>query len=597
MSENKVPYNILLGGEFLIHESSVSQTFIPEEFNDGQRMIANAAHQFIETEVQPVIDRLEKMEDGLTVSLLNKAGELGLLGTAIPEEYGGYGYDYNTGTFLLEQVGAGASFAVSLAAHTGIGTLPILYFGTDDQKKKYLPGLASGKIKAAYCLTEPGSGSDALAAKTTAMRSADGKHFIINGQKMWITNGGFADVFIVFAKIDGDKFSGIIVDADTTGVTRGEEEKKMGIKGSSTRQIFFQDAKVPVENLLGVAGKGHLIAFNVLNIGRHKLGAAALGASKKVCSMATEYANQREQFKSSIGNFGAIKYKLAEMAIRTHATETALYRASNDIEKMKQHWISEGLQFHEAMMTAAEEYAIECALLKVFASESLDYVVDENVQIHGGIGFSEEFPAARAYRDSRINRIFEGTNEINRLLSVDMLLKRALKGKLDLMKPALAIQKELMEIPEFSNDSDYIFNTERKAISNMKKAFLMTAGSAVQKLMMQLEHEQEILMNAADMMMEIYISESMLLRCEKLVQQFGKDSSGLEVDMMKVFINDSIRRVNASGQDAIAAFAEGDEKKMLLMGLKRFCKWEPINTKNARRRIADKMLSENKFCF
>lgn len=587
--------NILHGGEFLIKESNASQTFIPEQFNEEQLMMAQAAADFIDHDVLPHMNEIDAQQPGLTVKLMEAAGDLGLLGAGLPEEYGGFGKDYITTTLLLEKIGGGGSFAVSMAAHTGIGTLPILYFGTDEQKKKYLPGLASGKIKAAYCLTEPGSGSDALAAKTTAMRTDDGKHFIINGQKMWITNGGFADVFIVFAKIGGDNlppgkggFSGIIVDANTPGVVRGEEEKKMGIKGSSTRQIFFQDAKVPVENLLGVEGKGHLIAFNILNIGRHKLGAAALGGMKKVCNMAVAYATQREQFKTKIGNFGAIKHKLGEMAIKTFATETALYRAANDIENKKQELIAAGKPYHEALMGAAEEYAVECSLIKVFASEALDYVVDENVQIHGGIGFSEEYAAARAYRDSRINRIFEGTNEINRLLSIDMLLKRALKGQLDLMTPALAVQKELMAIPDFSREDDTIFSKERKAIAAMKKTLLMTAGAAVQKLMMQLEHEQELIMNLSDMLMEIYICESMLLRCEKMNEMNAGNE--LNVLMMQCYLNDAIRRCAMHAQDAIATFAEGDEKRMMLMGVKRFCKWEPMDTKTIRRKIAEEMM-------
>ncbi|MCY7409625.1 MAG: acyl-CoA dehydrogenase family protein, partial [Chitinophagales bacterium] len=559
------------------------------------QMIFDMCHNFVITEINPVNDRIEKLEPGLAQSLIEKAGQLGLLGASIPEEYGGFGKDYLTTTFLTEGFGIAGSLAVSLSAHTGIGTLPILYFGTEEQKKKYLPKLATGELKAAYCLTEPGSGSDALGAKTNAKLSDDKKFYLINGQKMWITNGGFADVFIVFAKIDGEKFTAFIVEADTAGVTRGEEEKKMGIKGSSTRQIFFQDVKVPAENLLGEIGKGHLIAFNILNIGRHRLAAAAVAGGKKLTTISVQYAIQREQFKQPIANFGAIKYKLAQQAIMVWANETALYRAANDIENMKVELLEKGKKYNEAILGAAEEYAIECALLKVTASEMIDYVVDECVQIHGGIGYSEEAIPARAYRDARINRIFEGTNEINRLLSIDMLLKRALKGKLDLMTPAMKIQKELMAIPDFGTEENGDYAYEKKQVANMKKAMLLVAGAAVQKLMMQLEQEQEIIMNAADILAEIYLAESMLLRVMKL-KEAGNDVSVHE-DMLRVYLHDAMNIVEIAGRNAIESFADGDEMKMMLMGLKRFTKQQPFNCKNARRRIADKLIGENKYCF
>jgi len=587
--------NITRGGEFVIRETSPSEIFIPEEANEEQRMIAQMTRDFVMNEVLPVADRIEHQEEGLTVSLMEKAGELGLLGASIPEEYGGFGKDFITSSFITEAIGCAGSFAVSLAAHTGIGTLPILYFGTEDQKKKYLPKLATGEWKAAYCLTEPGSGSDALAAKTKAVLSDDKKSWIINGQKMWITNGGFADVFIVFAKIDGEKFTGFIVEGNTAGLTRGEEEQKMGIKGSSTRQIFFQDVKIPVENLLGEPGRGHLIAFNILNIGRLKLAGFTIGAAKMLSTISVQYANQREQFKHPIASYGAIKYKLAEQAIRIWVNESALYRASNDIENMKQDLLAEGKKYHEALMGAAEEYAIECAVMKVYSSEMLDYAVDETVQIHGGIGYSEEAAPARAYRDSRINRIFEGTNEINRLLSIDMLLKRALKGKIDLMGPTMNIQKELMAIPEFGNGEEAEYAAEKKTVSNMKKVFLLSAGAAVQKLMMALEQEQEIIMNAADVLSEIYLCESSLLRLIKM-KQLGLDVT-LQENMLSVYLHDAMLRVNEAGRNAIESFAEGDELKMLLMGLKRYAKTEPFNCKNARRRIAEKLISENKYCF
>ncbi|MEP7169750.1 MAG: acyl-CoA dehydrogenase family protein, partial [Bacteroidota bacterium] len=470
----------LKGGEFIIKETNAQDIFIPEEFNEEQRMMASTAQDFLDKEVNHIHDRIDVQEPGLMVSLLDKAGELGLLGIAIPEEYGGLGKDFLTGMLITEVLGGGHSFSVAMAAHTGIGTLPILYFGTKAQKDKYLPLLANGKWKASYCLTEPGSGSDALAAKTKAVLSEDKKFYILNGQKMWITNAGFADLFTVFAQVDGDKFTGFIVEKSFPGLTLGEEEHKMGIKGSSTRQVFFSDCKVPVENVLGEIGKGHLIAFNILNIGRAKLAAATLGGCKKVCSLSISYANQREQFQLPISKFGAIRHKLAEQAIKTFAIESTLYRVSCLIDEKEKEMIASGKDFSKSLLKAAEEYAVECAILKVAGSETLDYVADEGVQIYGGYGYSTEFPMDRAYRDSRINRIFEGTNEINRLLVVDMILKRAMKGELDLMTAATNVQKELMGIPEFGNGNNELFTAEKKAIVDMKKALLMVAGAAVQ---------------------------------------------------------------------------------------------------------------------
>ncbi|MBK9731863.1 MAG: acyl-CoA dehydrogenase family protein [Chitinophagaceae bacterium] len=594
MSTETILRNVTKGGEFLVRETSPSDIFVPEEINEEQKMMVQMARDFVEQELFTNDARIEKQEAGLAVELINKAGHLGLLGASIPEEYGGFGKDFITSTFLTAALGDAGSLGVSISAHTGIGTLPILYFGTEEQKKKYLPRLATGELKAAYCLTEPGSGSDALAAKTSAILSDDKKSWIINGQKMWITNGGFADLFIVFAKINGEQFTGFIVEATSPGLSRGEEEQKMGIKGSSTRQIFFQDVKIPVENLLGEAGKGHLIAFNILNIGRLKLAAATVGGGKRLCNTTIQYATQREQFKRPIASFGAIKYKLAEQVIRLFAVESAMYRAASDIENKKITLLEEGKKYHEALMGAAEEYAIECALLKVMGSEMIDYLVDETVQVHGGIGFSEEYLPARAYRDARINRIFEGTNEINRLLSVDMLLKRALKGKIDLMSPAMAVQKELMSMPDFSEaEGDYAY--EKKIVTHMKKATLMTAGAAVQKLMMALEDEQELLMNVSDMLSEIYTSESLLLRIEKL-KSMGHDVTLLN-DILGVHLHDSVNRLETAAKNALESFAEGDEMKMMLVGLKRFTKMEPFNCKNARRRIADKLIAENKYCF
>ncbi|HAI84978.1 MAG TPA: acyl-CoA dehydrogenase [Chitinophagaceae bacterium] len=587
----------LKGGEWLIKESNAFETFIPEDFDEEQRMIKDMCLQFLQAEVWPIIDRIDKLEPGLMPSLLEKAGEQGLLSTSFPEAYGGLGKDFITSTLVNEGLGAGHSFSVAVAAHTGIGTLPILYFGTEAQKQKYIPKLASGEWKGAYGLTEPNSGSDALSAKTTAKLSDDGKYYILNGQKCWITNGGFADVYTVFAKIDGDKFTGFIVERGMEGFTQGAEEHKMGIKGSSTVQLYFQDCKVPVENVLGDIGKGHVIAFNILNIGRLKLDAAALGGAKHATNVSIEYANTREQFKQPISNFGAIKHKMAEMAIRLWVCESGLYRSAKWISDKEHELLESGKPFNESLLGAAEEYAIECAMLKVYGSEVLDYVVDEGVQIHGGNGFSDEYMISKAYRDSRINRIYEGTNEINRLLTVDMVLKRAMKGKLDLMTPAMAVQKELMSIPDFGSGEEEAYAKEKKYITNFKKAILMVAGAAVQKLMMQLEKEQEVLLNIANMAIETYHAESALLRAIKLTEQKGEAATTAEWDIVRTYITDAADRINKAGKDALNAFADGDELRMMHIGLKRFTKVEPFNTIAARRRIANKLIADNGYRF
>jgi hypothetical protein len=587
----------LKGGEWIIKESNSFDTFIPEDFNEEQHMVMDMCHQFLETEIHPIIERIDQQEQGLMASLMEKAGEQGLLSTAFPEELGGLGKDFITATVVNEGLGGGYSFSVAVAAHTGIGSLPILYFGTEAQKQKYIPKLASGEWKGAYGLTEPNSGSDALSAKTTATLSEDGKYYILNGQKCWITNGGFADVYTVFAKIDGDKFTGFIVERGMEGFTQGPEEHKMGIKGSSTVQLYFQDCKIPVENLLGEIGKGHIIAFNILNIGRLKLGAATLGGSKGAATTSIQYANTREQFKLPIAKFGAIKHKLAEMAIRIWVGESALYRTAKWIADKEHDLLAEGKPFNEALLGAAEEFAIECAMLKVFGSEVLDYVVDEGVQIHGGNGFSDEYLISKAYRDSRINRIYEGTNEINRLLTVDMVLKRAMKGKLDLMTPAMNVQKELMSIPDFGNEDEGVFAKDIKYINNFKKAILMVAGAAVQKLMMSLDKEQEVLMNIADMSIETFHAESALLRVMKLVEKQGETATALQIDMMRTYMYDAADRINKAGKDALNSFADGDELRMMHIGLKRFTKVEPFNSKEARRRICNKMLEANKYCY
>ncbi len=590
----------LKGGEFLIKETDASQVFVPEEFTEEQQMIADTCRDFLRTEIHPILNEIDNAKSPeLISSLMDKAGALGLLGTAVPEAYGGFGMNFNTSMLVAEVLGTGYSFSVAQSAHTGIGTLPIVYYGNEFLKAKYLPNLASGVWKAAYCLTEPDSGSDANGAKTKAVLTEDGKHYKITGQKMWITNGGFADVFIVFAKIDEDKnLTAFVVEKGFGGITMNEPEHKMGIKGSDTRQIFFNDCMVPVENLLSTRENGFKIAVNILNIGRIKLGVAAVGGSKGVINEAIKYANDRKQFGISIGRFGAIKYKLAQMATKIWVSESANYRAGQNIDDLIETLVSTGLSDEAAKLKALEQYAIECAIMKVHGSEILDYTTDEGVQIFGGMGYSADAPMDRAYRDSRINRIFEGTNEINRLLILDMYLNRAMKGELDLLGPATAVGKEILSIPDFgTDDEDVIFGAEKKVLKNLKKAAIMIAGSAVQKFMMKLSHEQEILMNVADMIIEVYACESAILRAEKLIGIKGTEALALQTDMVRIYMQDAVAKVNTAGREAIQSYAEGDELRVMLMGLKRFTKIEPFNTKDARRRVADALLAENKYIF
>lgn len=586
------------GGEFLIKETNAHDVFIPEEWNDEQKMIAQSCHDFLATEVWPILDRIDAQEDGLMVSLMNKAADLGLLGLNVPESLEGFEKDFVTGMLATETLGAGHSFAVAFAAHTGIGTQPILYYGNEEQKKKYIPKLATGEWKGAYCLTEPGSGSDANSGKTKAKLSEDGTHYILNGQKMWITNGGFADVFTVFAKIDDDEnLSAFIVEKTFGGITLNPEEHKLGIKGSSTRQVFFTDCKVPVENLLSERGNGFKIAVNILNMGRVKLAAAALGAAKATATKTIQYANERSQFGRPISKYGAIKYKLAEQAVRIYACESALYRATQNIEDAIHDYEAGGMSHAKAILKGVEQFAPEAAILKVNGSEVLDYVVDEGVQVYGGMGYSADAPMERAYRDSRINRIFEGTNEINRMLTVDMILKRAMKGELNLMEPAMKVMQELMTIPDFGEEEETLFSKEKKYIANFKKAILMTAGGAAQKLMMDLGKEQEILMNISDMAIDTYLAESLQLRVEKLVSIRGEEACKVQLDMMRVFIVDAADRIHKNGKEAINGFAQGDEQRMMLLGLKRFTKTEPFNTKDARRNVAAVLIETNNYCF
>jgi alkylation response protein AidB-like acyl-CoA dehydrogenase len=592
------------GGEFLIKETAASQIFIPEEFTEEQRMIADTCREFLSKEIWPRLDEIDHAKSPELISgLMDKAGELGLLGTAVPEEYGGFGMNFNTSMLVAEATGAGNSFSVALSAHTGIGTLPILYYGNEEQKSKYLPKLATGEWKAAYCLTEPDSGSDANSGKARARLTDDGKHYSVSGQKMWITNGGFADVLIVFAKVEENgqtdkNLSAFIIEKSFGGITMNDPEHKMGIKGSDTRQLFFNDCLVPVENMLSERGNGFKIAVNILNIGRIKLAAAALGGAKQVARQAVQYANERKQFGTAISGFGAIKHKLAEMAVGMFATESAAYRVGQNVDDLISTYQAKGMSDAESKLKALEELAIECAIMKVHGSEVLDYVVDEGVQIFGGMGYSADAPMERAYRDSRINRIFEGTNEINRMLVVDMLLKRALKGQLDLMGPATAVGKEIMSIPDFSMEEDEtLFAAEKKVIKNLKKAALMVAGAAVQKFMMKLSEEQEIIMSIADMVIEIYAAESVLLRVEKRTELLGAEANTLYKDMALVYLNRAVEKVNQAGKAAITSFADGDELRVMLLGLKRFTKIDPMNLKNARRRIAEDMIAKNGYDF
>lgn len=586
------------GGEFLITETTYQDVFIPEEFDEEQKMIAQTCRDFLAAEVYPNLDRIDAQEEGLMPSLMDKAGELGILGVSIPEAYGGFGKNFNTSMLVADVIGAGHSFAVALSAHTGIGTLPILYYGTEEQKNKYIPKLGTGEWKAAYCLTEPNSGSDANSGKTKAKLSADGRHYLLNGQKMWITNAGFADIFIVFAKIDDDaNLTAFIVERGFGGITMNPEEHKMGIKGSSTRQVFFNDCPVPVENMLSERQNGFKIAVNILNIGRIKLAAAAIGASKAVIDTAVNYSNERVQFDRQISKYGAVRHKLAEMATKVYAVESANYRAGQNIDDAFDALVAGGMDVAKAKLKSTEQFAIECAILKVWGSEALDYVVDEGVQIYGGMGFSADAPMDRAYRDARINRIFEGTNEINRLLTVDMMLKRAMKGELDLMTPATAVAGELMSIPEFGEEDDTLFASEKKIIKNLKKATLLVAGAAVQKLMMTLSKEQEILMNIADMASYVYVAESAMLRTEKLLSMRGEEACEGQLNMMRIYFVEAVDAVQKAGKEALWAFAEGDELRMMMVGLRRFTKMEPFNVKEARQKVAQQMITDNKYCF
>ncbi len=588
---SEINKNPIKGGEFIIRKTTPDQIFTPEEWTEEQKMIGQMCDDFIAQEVAPNLDRIDSMEEGLMPSLLEKAGELGLLSLSIPEEFGGMAVDFKTNMLATERLGKGHSFSVAYGAHTGIGTLPLLYYGNEEQKQRYVAKLASGEWKAAYCLTEPNAGSDANSGKTKAVLSDDGKYYSLTGQKMWITNGGFANLLTVFAKIEDDKnLTAFLVEADSEGISLNPEEKKMGIKGSSTRQVFFNNVKVPVENMLSERQNGFKIAINILNIGRIKLGGGVLGGAKMAITESIQYANEREQFGRSISKYGAIRYKIAEQAIRSFAVESALYRASQNIEDATNALIAGGMEKIPATLKGIEEFAAECAVLKVAGSECLDYVVDEAVQIHGGMGYSAESNVERGYRDSRINRIFEGTNEINRMLTVDMILRRAMKGQLDLMGPAMKVASELMSIPETPEVEEGVLSNEYVALEGFKKSILLVAGAAVQKLMQTMAKEQEVLMNIADIAIWTYQAESLLLRVDKIIQKQGAEAAAVQIAICKTYFYDAADKIAKAAKDAINSFAEGDESRMMMMGIKRFTKTEAFNPKAARQLIAQHLI-------
>jgi alkylation response protein AidB-like acyl-CoA dehydrogenase len=585
---------LIKGGAFLIEERMPEEIFTPEDFTEEHRMIADTTRQFIDNEVVPRIDELEKHDWKLSRELIGKAADLGLIGANIPEEFGGLGLDQTSGALIGENIGRSASFATTLGAESGIGLLPIVYFATDAAKQKYLPKIASGELITAYALTEAGSGSDAMAAKATARLSDDGKEYILNGEKMWITNGGFADIFIVFAKVDGAKFSAFIVERQP-GLTSGAEEHKMGIKGSSTTALVLSDVRTPVENLLGEVGKGHKIAFNVLNIGRFKLGAMCVGGMKLMVHESVRYANERHQFGKPISSFGAIKAKLAEQAIRTWIGESMIYRTLGMIEAGVGAVDSKDM---DARLRAIEEYAAECSIIKVALSEYCDFVVDEMVQIYGGYGYSADYPAERAYRDSRINRIFEGTNEINRMLIPGRLMKSALSGNLPLLPAAQALMDEVLS-PQIGglDDDDTLLAAEQKLTTNAKKVALMTLGTAAQKYMMKLGDQQEILMGIADIIMDTYAMETAILRARKLAAAEGETAAARYLDMTRVFCNDAVGRIEAKAKNTLSGMSEGDELRTLLAALRRFTKLQPMNAIAARQRIADDLIAANKWIY
>jgi len=586
---------IVVGGSFLIEERTPEEVFTPEDFTEEHHMIADTARQFMDNEVRPRIPELEKKDWKLARELVQQGAEIGFIGATVAEEYGGLGLDQVSACILGEALGRAASFATTMGAQGGIGLLPIVYYGTEEAKQKYIPRIVTGELITAYALTEAGSGSDALAAKATARLSEDGTHYVIKGEKMWITNGGFADVFVVFAKVDGDKFTGFIVERQE-GLSNGAEEHKMGINGSSTTALVLDNVQTPVSNLLGEVGKGHKIAFNILNVGRFKLGAMCLGGMKLATNESVRYANERQQFGKPISSFGAIKHKLAEMAIRTWVGEATTYRTLGLIEGAINATADDSDP--ESKLRAIEEYAIECSAIKVSLSEYCQYVTDEMVQIYGGYGYSADYPAEAAYRDARINRIFEGTNEINRMLIPGMLMKRALGGKLALLPAAQALMDEVLSPSMPSLDEDEtVLAAEAKLAKNAKKVALMVLGTAAQKYMTALAEEQEVLIGASNIIMDVFAMESAILRAQKLAAAQGEEQAALYLDMVRVFCNDAVERVEAEAKNTLAAVTEGDELRTLLAALKRFTRHTPTNTVVARRRIADAMIKANKYVY
>ncbi len=589
---------VLKSGEFLVDEISSNDVFIPEEFNEEQRMIAQTCRDFLETEVYPVIDKIDAPDINLMQSILKKAGDLGLMGISLPEEYGGFGQSFVTQMLAAETIGAGYSFSVAFMAHTGIGTLPIMYYGNEEQRQKYVTRLATGDLLGAYCLTEPGAGSDANSGKTTAVLSEDGKYYLLNGQKMWITNAGFADIQTVFAKIERDRvLSAFIVERSLPGVIVNPDEHKMGIKGSSTAQIFYNDVKVPVENLIGNRGEGFRIALSILHMGRIKLGANVLGAAKKAISDSVKYANERKQFGVFISTFGAIKYKLAEQVIRTFALESAIYRLSKDIDDQIEKNKAEGMEKGHASIEGISHYAVEAAILKVYGSEVLDYVIDEAVQIHGGMGYSAEMPVERGYRDSRINRIFEGTNEINRLLVVDTAMKRAMKGDFNLFGEAEKIFHGISEIKPETNNAKSYFEEKKAYVKNFKRIALLAIHAASHHFDKKLIQEQEVLNNISDVIIGIYVAESLLLRVEKIEHIKGMDASALYKEMLDVLIYDTAGKIEKAAHDAIHSISTGNEMIVVNDAIDMLSKVQAINVKESRRKIADKLIDDNTYKF
>ncbi len=593
---------LIRGGQFIVKDTPCEAVFTPEDFTEEQKMMRDAVTDFVDREIWPHKARLEKKDYALTEEIMRKAGELGLLGVAVPEAYGGLGMGFVTTLLVCDYIsGATGSIATAFGAHTGIGTMPIVLYGTEAQKQKYVPDLASGAKFGAYCLTEPTAGSDANSGKTKAVLTEDGKHYIINGQKMWISNAGFAEIFIVFARIEDDKYiTGFIVENDPeNGITMGEEENKLGIHSSSTRQVFFTDTKVPVENMLSERGSGFKIAMNVLNIGRIKLAAANLDAQKRITTLAVQYANERKQFKTPISQFGAIKSKIAEMTTNVYVDESATYRAGKDIEDRMKLRLEAGNTHQEAELKSIEEFAIECSILKVAVSEDAQACFDEGIQIYGGMGFSADAPMESAWRDGRISRIYEGTNEINRMLTVGMLMKKAMKGHVDLMGPAQAVIGELTGIPSFDTpDFSETFAEEKAIVENLKKVFLMVGGAAAQKFGAELEEQQQVLIAASDILIEVYLAESAILRTRKNIKRFGEDSQKIQIAMTQLYLYNAVDIIQRKAKEAIVSFSEGDEQRMMLMGLKRFTKYQnQPNVAALRTQIADKVNKENKYPF